>query len=80
LSSVTYQPYSDFALHHMGENLTDRINQGIAGPDEFRTAPLWGSGSAFSSSRWTSQRSPFGDRSARKSAQRLCQRLFPGNV
>ncbi len=50
LSSVTDQPYSDFALHHMGENLTDRINQGIAGPDEFRTAPLWGgSGSAFSS-------------------------------
>jgi len=44
LSNVTYQPYSDFALHHMGENLTDGINQGIAGPDEFRTAPLWGVG------------------------------------
>ncbi len=44
LSNVTYQPYSDFALHHMGENLTDGINQGIAGPDEFRTAPLWGIG------------------------------------
>ena len=28
----------------MGENLTDGINQGIAGPDEFRTAPLWGVG------------------------------------
>ena len=44
LSNVTYQPYSDFALHHMGENLTDGVNQGIAGPDEFRTAPLWGVG------------------------------------
>ena len=44
LNNVTYQPYSDFALHHMGENLTDGINQGIAGPDEFRTAPLWGVG------------------------------------
>jgi CxxC motif-containing protein (DUF1111 family) len=44
LNAVSYQPYSDFALHHMGENLTDGVNQGIAGPDEFRTAPLWGVG------------------------------------
>ena len=28
----------------MGSNLTDGINQGTAGPDEFRTAPLWGLG------------------------------------
>jgi CxxC motif-containing protein (DUF1111 family) len=44
MSSVTYQPFSDFAVHHMGSNLADGINQGAAGPDEFRTAPLWGVG------------------------------------
>ena len=44
MSNVTYQPYSDFALHHMGANLADGILQGGAGPDEFRTAPLWGAG------------------------------------
>ena len=44
MSSVTYHPYSDFAVHHMGANLADGILQGAAGPDEFRTAPLWGLG------------------------------------
>jgi len=44
MSNVTYQPFSDFALHHMGGGLADGINQGAAGPDEFRTAPLWGAG------------------------------------
>jgi CxxC motif-containing protein (DUF1111 family) len=44
MSNVTYHPYSDFALHHMGSNLADGILQGAAGPDEFRTAPLWGIG------------------------------------
>ena len=44
LSNVTFQPYSDFALHHMGSNLADGVSQGGAGPDEFRTAPLWGVG------------------------------------
>ena len=44
MSNVTYHPYSDFALHHMGSNLADGILQGSAGPDEFRTAPLWGVG------------------------------------
>ncbi len=44
LSEVTYHPYSDFALHHMGSRLADGIYQGAAGPDEFRTAPLWGIG------------------------------------
>jgi CxxC motif-containing protein (DUF1111 family) len=43
-SEVTYRPYSDFALHHMGSGLADGIYQGAAGPDEFRTAPLWGIG------------------------------------
>jgi CxxC motif-containing protein (DUF1111 family) len=36
--------YSDIALHHMGPGLADGISQGQAGPDEFRTAPLWGLG------------------------------------
>ena len=44
MSNVTYHPYSDFALHHMGAGLSDGINQGAAGPDQFRTAPLWGVG------------------------------------
>jgi len=44
LSEVTYHPYSDFALHHMGPGLADGISQGMAGSDEFRTAPLWGIG------------------------------------
>lgn len=41
---TSYQPFSDFALHHMGPRLADGIVQGVAGPDEFRTAPLWGLG------------------------------------
>ena len=36
--------YSDLLLHHMGSNLADDIVQGAAGPDEFRTVPLWGVG------------------------------------
>jgi CxxC motif-containing protein (DUF1111 family) len=44
MGGVTYQPYSDFALHHMGPGLADGINQGAAGPDQFRSAPLWGVG------------------------------------
>jgi CxxC motif-containing protein (DUF1111 family) len=44
MSNVVYHPFSDFALHHMGEGLADGISQGVAGPDEFRTAPLWGVG------------------------------------
>jgi CxxC motif-containing protein (DUF1111 family) len=44
MSDVTYHPYSDFALHHMGSGLEDGITQGSAGSDQFRTAPLWGVG------------------------------------
>ena len=44
MSNVDYHPYSDFALHHMGSGLSDGIHQGAAGPDQFRTAPLWGLG------------------------------------
>ncbi len=44
MSDVTYHPFSDFALHHMGSRLSDGVSQGAAGPDQFRTAPLWGLG------------------------------------
>ena len=44
LANQTIHPYSDFALHHMGPRLADQISQGLAGGDEFRTAPLWGLG------------------------------------
>jgi CxxC motif-containing protein (DUF1111 family) len=44
MSNVSYSPYSDFALHHMGSGLSDGIHQGAAGADQFRTAPLWGLG------------------------------------
>jgi CxxC motif-containing protein (DUF1111 family) len=36
--------FSDLAVHHMGSGLADGVTQGSAGPDEFRTAPLWGVG------------------------------------
>jgi CxxC motif-containing protein (DUF1111 family) len=36
--------YSDLLLHNMGPGLADGISQGGAGPDEFRTSPLWGLG------------------------------------
>jgi len=44
LSNQTIHPYSDFAIHHMGPGLADQVSQGLAGGDEFRTAPLWGLG------------------------------------
>jgi hypothetical protein len=36
--------FSDLLVHHMGAELADDIVQGQAGPDEFRTTPLWGVG------------------------------------
>ncbi len=36
--------FSDLLVHHMGAALADDITQGAAGPDEFRTQPLWGVG------------------------------------
>jgi len=44
LSNVQANLFSDLVLHHMGEGLADGISQGLAGGDEFRTAPLWGLG------------------------------------
>src|ERR1700681_3863125 len=44
LSNQPVNLFSDLLVHHMGEGLADGITQGGAGPDEFRTAPLWGVG------------------------------------
>jgi len=44
LSNKQAQLFSDLLVHHMGAGLADGITQGAAGPDEFRTAPLWGVG------------------------------------
>ena len=44
LSGKTVNLYSDLLLHNMGRDLADRVAQGVAGGDEFRTAPLWGAG------------------------------------
>jgi CxxC motif-containing protein (DUF1111 family) len=44
MSNVDIHPYSDMAVHHMGPGLADFVDQGLAGPDDFRTAPLWGVG------------------------------------
>ena len=44
LSGQAVRLFSDLLLHHMGVALADGISQGAAGPDEFRTAPLWGLG------------------------------------
>jgi CxxC motif-containing protein (DUF1111 family) len=44
LANQTANLYSDLLVHHMGAKLADNIIQAKAGPDEFRTTPLWGVG------------------------------------
>ncbi len=44
LSRQTAALYSDLLVHNMGTGLADRVSQGAAGPQDFRTAPLWGVG------------------------------------
>jgi len=44
LSEKPVKLFSDLLLHRMGSGLADDIVQGVAGADEFRTAPLWGLG------------------------------------
>ncbi len=44
MSNLRVHLFSDLLVHHMGKGLADGITQGSAGPDEFRTAPLWGVG------------------------------------
>ena len=43
LANQTANLFSDLLVHNMGV-LGDGISQGLAGPNEFRTAPLWGLG------------------------------------
>jgi CxxC motif-containing protein (DUF1111 family) len=44
LSNQTANLYSDLLVHNMGTGLADQVSQGAAGPNDFRTAPLWGLG------------------------------------
>jgi CxxC motif-containing protein (DUF1111 family) len=44
LGGITINLYSDMLVHQMGPGLADGLPQGQAGPDEFRTSPLWGIG------------------------------------
>jgi len=44
LNNVNANLFSDLLVHHMGSGLADGVSQGNAGPDEFRSAPLWGLG------------------------------------
>jgi CxxC motif-containing protein (DUF1111 family) len=44
LNNANANLYSDLLVHNMGVNLADGVSQGGAGPNEFRTAPLWGLG------------------------------------
>jgi CxxC motif-containing protein (DUF1111 family) len=47
IAALDHQPvslYSDLLIHNMGAGLADGVSQGQAGPQEFRTAPLWGLG------------------------------------
>lgn len=39
--TVDVNPYSDLALHRMGQALNDGVTQGQALGDMWRTAPLW---------------------------------------
>jgi CxxC motif-containing protein (DUF1111 family) len=44
VSNITINPFSDFAVHNMGMGLADRVSQGNANGNQFRSAPLWGVG------------------------------------
>lgn len=44
LSAVRFHAYTDLLLHDLGPDLTDRIGEGVATAEEWRTPPLWGLG------------------------------------
>jgi CxxC motif-containing protein (DUF1111 family) len=44
LGGKTARLFSDLQIHRMGTGLADNIQEGAAGGDQFRTAPLWGLG------------------------------------
>jgi len=44
LANQVIRPYTDLLLHDMGEGLADGRPDFLAGPRDWRTAPLWGLG------------------------------------
>jgi CxxC motif-containing protein (DUF1111 family) len=44
LANQTIWPYTDLALHDMGEGLADGVHEFSANGSEWRTPPLWGIG------------------------------------
>jgi CxxC motif-containing protein (DUF1111 family) len=44
LGQAQVAAFSDIEIHDMGTLLADNVNQGEAGGNQFRTAPLWGLG------------------------------------
>jgi CxxC motif-containing protein (DUF1111 family) len=44
LAHQAFRPYTDLLLHDMGEGLADGRPDYLAGPRDWRTAPLWGLG------------------------------------
>ncbi len=44
LANRSFHPYTDLLLHDMGEALADGRPDFLAGPRDWRTAPLWGIG------------------------------------
>lgn len=44
LGNAEVRLWSDLKIHRMGTGLADNIQEGAAGGDQFRTAPLWGLG------------------------------------
>ncbi|WP_229259599.1 di-heme oxidoredictase family protein [Duganella aceris] len=44
LRNQTIRPYSDLLLHNMGDGLADKLVEGQAKGNMWRTAPLWGIG------------------------------------
>ena len=45
LRNQVIHPYTDLLLHDMGPGLADTLTEGQAGPQMWRTPPLWGLGS-----------------------------------
>jgi len=44
IANTTFRAYTDLLLHDMGEELADGRPEFMAGPRDWRTAPLWGIG------------------------------------
>lgn len=44
LAGIVFHPYTDLLLHDLGPGLSDRVGEGAAFAEEWRTPPLWGLG------------------------------------